>query len=192
MINFEGIIIKGRHISGDEYGKFWETFDKAGVKASKLEFLQTYAFIDGNDDFIKGNYEKFLEMLKEFHKNAWGGKDNIRRIHYIEYPLNIYLEMEYYTYLINNYYGQQIKVTTKRELFPKKVYDFVLFENGNLFILDFGNNDKWNGAWHITDEKIIKKVSIWFNNVFDKCVDFKNMLKPNDKIICKMKKLSLI
>lgn len=126
-------------------------------------------------------------MLVDFYNNAYGGKSNIKRIHYIEYPLNDYIKMEYYTYLINERYGQDIRITTDRTLFPNNPFDFVLFENGNLFILNFGNNDTWLGAWHITDKKIIDEVSKWFDEVFDKSVNFKSIMKPDDYLIKKLK-----
>jgi len=192
MINFEKVIKSGKHISSDEYVFLYDKFENLGIKARKLEFLQTYDFIDENNDFKSGEYEKFLDTLKEFHKNAWGGKDNMRRIHYVEYPLNDYLKMEYYTYLINDFYGQKIRVTNNRKLFPKKTYDFILFENGNLFILDFGNNDSFKGVWHVTESEIIHEVSLWYDNVFEKCESFKKMLVANKEILNKMKQFGLI
>ena len=78
-----------------------------------------------------------------------------------------------------------------RKFFPDKTYDFVLFENGNLFILDFGNNDTWKGAYHFTDKKKIKKVSDWFNEIFEQSENFKEMLCPNEYLIKKWKKREL-
>ncbi len=187
MINFEKIIEAAIFLPGDDYDKYWDKFAKDGIKAKKLEFLQSYDFIDGNEDFKNKNYDKFLEMLVYFYNNAYGGKSNIKRIHYIEYPLNEYIKMEYYTYLIDEKFGQDIRITTDRTLFPNKSFDFVLFENGNLFILNFGNNDTWLGAWHVTDKKIIDGVSKWFDEIFEKCVNFKTIMEPDDYIINKLK-----
>lgn len=192
MIDFQKIIKDEKYVPDNEYGEYWIKFDKLGIKAKKLEFLQTYDFIDGNDDFKNKNYDRFVEMLEEFYVNAYGGKNNIKRIHYIEEPLDEYLQMEYYTYLIDEKYSQEIRVTKDRSLFPKRVYDFVLFENGNLFVLDFGNNDSWNGAWHITNAEKIKEVESWFDKVFEQSENFKSILKPNKYIIKKLKKLGAI
>lgn len=192
MIDFNQALKFAKFLPGEGYSKYWEKFNNEGIKIKKLEFLQTYDFIDGNEDFKNKNYDKFVEMLKDFDKISAGGKDNIKRIHYIEEPLNEYLEMEYYTYLINAKYGQKVRITKDRKLFPEKVYDFVLFENGNLFLLDFGNNDTWKGAWHITDKKIIKEFSNWFDEIFSKSEDFKNMLSPNPIIIQKMKESGIL
>ena len=191
MIDFEKIKKKAEYLTDDAhgggYGDYWEKFDKEGIRARKLEFLQTYDFIDGNEDYDNKNYDGFVKYLKEFHEGAWGGKDNITRIHYVEKPVNEYLKMEYYTYLVTASYGQDIRITYDRSLFPKKVYDFVLFENGHLFLLDFGNNDTWNGAWHITDKKILKEVADWYDEVFAKCKNFKSMIRPNKELVGKMK-----
>lgn len=193
MLNFQEIKKKAKLLPDDEYDKLWDEFTKEGVCAKKLELLQTYDFIDGNEDFKNKNYDKFVEMLKEFDENASGGKDNVKRLHYIEFPLNPYLEMEYYTYLIGEKYGQDIRVTDDRNLFPSEVFDFVLFENGNLFLLDFGkNNDTWVGAWHVTDESVLKQVSKWFDDVYAEAENFKSMMKPNKKIVAKMKVANIL
>ncbi len=186
MIDFDKAIKNAVFLPDDGYDKYWVEFNSAGVKAKKLEFLQTYAFIDGNNDFDNKDYDAFVSMLKDFYINAWGGKDNIKRIHFVERPVDPYLEMEYYTYLVSERLGQDIRITEDRKLFPKKVYDFVLFENDNLFILNFGNNDCWKGAWHVTDKKTIEEFSVWYDEVFAKCTNFKSMLTPNKEIINKM------
>ena len=192
MINFEKAIASAKLLVGNEYDIYWNKFNEDKVEILKVEFLQTYDFIDGNEDFKNKNYDKFVEMLETFDKNALGGKENIKRIHFVKKPVDNYLEMEYYTYLINEKYGQDVRITYDRSLFPKKMYDFVLFKNGNLFILNFGNNDGWHGAWHITDRKIIQDFSLWFNELFDKCVNFKKMITPNKYIIDKMKEKQII
>ena len=192
MIDFDKIKKNAKFLPGDAFDKYWNEFNNSGIKAKKLEFLQTYEFIDGNEDFNNKNYDGFLKFLKVFSENAYGGKDNIKRIHFIEEPINNYLKMEYYTYLINEKYGQEIKITKDRDFFPKKVYDFVLFENSNLFLLDFGNNDCWKGVWHITDKKLVLKVSDWYDEVFEKSINFKTMIKPNSYLIKKMKEYKII
>ena len=192
MINFEKALLNAKFLPDDGFDYYWNKFVNKGVKAKKLEFLQTYDFIDGNVDYKNKNYDKFFEFLKTFSYNALGGKDNIQRLHFIEYPLNEYLQMEYYTYLVNEKYGQDIRITSNRNLFPNKVYDFVLFENGNLFILDFGNNDTWRGVYHITDKQIIKVFSDWFDKVFNESKNFKSMYEPNKYLIDKLKKYKCI
>ena len=191
MIDFEKIIKKGKHIDGDVFSSLWEDLKLDEVKVRKLEFLQTYAFMSEDNSYAKGNYKKFLKFLEKFHKNAYGGKDNLKRIHYIEYPLDHYLEMEYYTYLINEGYGQDIRVSSDRKLFPEKVYDFLLCENGNLLIHDF-SKDSWNGAWWITDKKDIKELAIWYDKLFEQSVNFKTMLLPKKEIVDGMKKLGIL
>ena len=192
MIDYERAILNAKFLPDDGFDYFWNQFTNQGIKVKKLEFLQTYDFIDGNEDYKNQDYDKFFQFLKNFSQNAWGGKDNIRRLHYIKYPLDEYLKMEYYTYLINEKYGQDIRITSNRKFFPNKVYDFVLFENDNLFILDFGNNDSWRGAFHITDKQIIKEFSDWFDKVFNKSENFKSMYNPNKYLIDRLKESKCI
>lgn len=192
MIDFEKILKRANKLSDEEYLDYWEKFKKPAVKCKKLEFLQTYEMIDPIDDYKNGEYEKFIDLMKEFHKNAWGGKDNIKRIHYIEEPIHEYLKWEYYTYLIDETYGQDIRITKDRSLFPKKMYDFVLFENGNMFVLDFGRGNESLGVWHVTDKKAVKEVSDFYDTVFEKSENFKGMLEPNEYIIRRLKEENIL
>ena len=187
MVDFEKIKKAGKFLPDDGFDQYWDKFNKENVKAKKLEFLQSYAFIDGNEDFDNKNYDGFANFLLDFYKNAWGGKENIKRLRFVKRPIEGYLEMEYYTYIVDELNGQEVRFTEQRELFPEKVCDFVLFENGNLFILDFGNNDCWKGAWLVTDKDIIKELSDWYDRVFERAKNFKGMLTPNQEIVLKMK-----
>ncbi len=193
MIDFEKIKQKGTLLEGDKYDKLWFEYTNAGVFARKLEFLQSYAFIDDNEDFNQGRYDKFADFLKEFNEYALGGKENVKRLHFVKRPLNNYLKMEFYTYLINSKHGQEVRINEDRSLFPEKVYDFVLFDNGNLFLLDFGkNNDRWVGAWRVTDKTAIKEVAAWYDGVYKKSVDCKNLMKPDEAIIKLMKERGIL
>ena len=191
MIDFEKIIKKGKHIDCDVFSALWDDLEGDSVKIRKLEFLQTYAFMGEEKNYQKGKYKLFLKYLQKFHDGAFGGKANMSRIHYVEYPLDPYLEMEYYTYLINEKYGQDIRVTNRRELFPEKMYDFLLFNNGNLLIHDFGK-DSWNGAWWVTDKQDIKELTKWYDKVFEESINFKTMMFPKKEIIDGMKSLGII
>lgn len=190
-LDFNVIIKNSCHISQEEYANLFIKFDDMGLKCKKLEFLQSYEFVDDITDFKDNNYDNFINMLKEFSANAWGGKDNIKRLHYIQKPLDIYLQMEYYTYLITANFGQDIRINSKLKMFLPNIRDFIIFENNNLFILDF-NNNTCNGAWHITNKNVISQVESWFDYVFGKSKNFKSMLKPNKTIIKMMKKNKLI
>lgn len=74
MIDFEKILKRADKLSDEEYLDYWDRFEKTSVKCKKLEFLQTYEMIDPIDDYKNGEYEKFIDLMKEFHKNAWGAK----------------------------------------------------------------------------------------------------------------------
>lgn len=72
------------------------------------------------------------------------------------------------------------------------MYDFVLFENGNMFVLDFGRGNESLGAWHVTDKKALKEVSDFYDSVFEKCENFKSMIKPNEHIIKRLKEEKIL
>lgn len=183
MIDFEKIKEGAQFLPNDQYDKYWLEFNKKKIGAKKLEFLQSYAFIDGNEDFTNHNYDKFADFLVDFYKNAWGGSEKVKRLRYVEFPLDEYVKLEYYTYLMSELNGQEVRVCKNRELLPKKVYDFVLFENSYLFLLDFGNNDRWKGAWLVRDKAKIKEVERWFDSVFASSSNFKEIMSPDQNII---------
>lgn len=107
MIDFNEIIKQAKKITPEKYESYWAEFNEQNIPAKKLEFLQDYSFIDQNDDFNSGNLDGFCEFLKEFYTMFKGGKDNVKRIHFVTRPVSNYLQMEYYAYLVSEKNGSK-------------------------------------------------------------------------------------
>ena len=63
MINFEKLIDGAKFLPDDEYGKYWDKFDREGVKAKKLEC----------DSMPHSETLRVMEMM-DFLRKSWGVK----------------------------------------------------------------------------------------------------------------------
>ena len=110
-----------------------------------------------------------------------------QRLHTIQKPLSDYIQYEFYSYLVSEKTGEDIRCTFEANSFK---HDFVLFDEQDLFILDFSSKGELLGCWYCArnfkNEKEFSKLIVYYQNLFNKALNFKKIAQFDQGLLNKI------
>lgn len=162
-------------------------------KFYKFESRQSYDGVGGKnyEAYKSGDKALFARALVDFYKRGKDLADTHRkkgvikkRLHLIKYPLDDYLIFEYYTYIISEMLGEDIKFILEKDINKDaKLEDFTIYDDRFLFFQEYNTNNEPLGVFVRNDNKTIKFMSSFFEENFSKGIPFREMMHPDMEII---------
>ena len=201
MMNIMFYIQDAEYIDKNKYmSEFSETRKNIKSCMRKFEHLQSYGFLNEKNylNYLSGNKVLFCQGLKAFYDNTkiaadMDKKNHIcsKRLRYVRYPLDKYLESQYYIYRILVKLGTQIKSINRENILPTCTKDFICFDAEVCYLLDFAS-DQLKGAWKITNKNAILELINWFDSVFENAQDIADYFEPEKAILENLKEYGIL
>ncbi|KKR13592.1 MAG: hypothetical protein UT42_C0044G0011 [Candidatus Falkowbacteria bacterium GW2011_GWA2_39_24] len=171
----------------DHFKKCWKNLKR---NFFKYESLQTYsepnnpafvAFEKGDWSTCKLEVFNFISSQYSLFESALQNGISLTRIRKVELPLSNYLKFEFEAYKVISYFGERIgliKPNHKQSIKELEYFtDFVLFDNQQLFVLDYNAKGLLEGAWFVNHQKDVNKFNNFADKITKKAIPFGEFLK---------------
>lgn len=176
------------------FGELWNTLR---CEFLKLETLQYYDVAEDPNYFayINKDIEGFVTALKQFHDDEMTASEQFeipiefKRIHLISRPFSQYIEYEFYSYLISEKSGENIRCIDSIKNISEEYDDFIMFDGKAILINDFSNDGKWHGSWcyeSSSNDDLLVNLRKHYLELFSGAKDYKNFAKFDNDIIKRM------
>lgn len=189
--DINSFILKAREIDDEEFEMIYSNSWSNMKSFKKFETLQTYNVGENSYTFFKEKkYNEFVNELKTFYEFNKSEFENIKadarvqRLRYIIFPLSLYIQHEYYSYLISEKLGESIRFISQPSCL-KDIVDFILFDKSTLLINLFSKEYSFEKTLLFEDpsEGSLGVLYDDFECLFDSAITFKDLMKPDSEII---------
>ncbi|MDO8507759.1 MAG: hypothetical protein Q7S53_04315 [bacterium] len=133
----------------EELNETFDTFwNEMQIEFFKIEVLQYYGEDDSPSlrEWLAGNREKSLEMMRKDAKPWAEGKESVKkiRIHVVDYPLSEYIqwEIEHYKLINIPFVGEEIYLVNRKKIDGLKLPkgDTIIFDKKKAIVNIYNDN----------------------------------------------------
>ena len=194
MLDIAGILSRAREIDEDEFLTIYTDAWNKMYSFKKLEPLQEYNVGEESyEHFQTKQYSEFVRDLIEFWKSekddfvdAVSRSAQIQRLRIVSSPVSEYIEHEYYSYIVSERMGEEIRFLRDETNNLDNLLDFILFDRNTIIINLFNNDSSFASSYVYKSEDcpLLSNLYSEFEECFSKAVNYKEILEnPNQDII---------
>jgi hypothetical protein len=185
---------QGPYLSAEAFSnlfdKHWEMMSQ---RFFKYEALQSYD--EGPESACRAYMAGDVSLMVDRLKAAYGEEEpffssarrrgvSLLRVHAAELPLSLYMQAEYYSYILSERLGERILYLNRQGDGPQnRIPDFVMFDTLQVLAHDYDETGLLRGAWSITDPANLKAIEHLADTVTSLGVPFRELWSGDSKII---------